>query len=389
MSDTPVSPLPALLPTYPPYPFPVVGGAGDRIYDDQGREYLDLYGGHCVCLTGHSHPRVVDAIVAQARELVFYSTAARLPVRDAAAGALVDFAPAGLVSAFFCNSGAEANENALKLALKRTGRRRFVAFRGGWHGRTTLALSVTDDPALKAGLEHVLAPCEFLPFGEMTALARTDWSDVAAVIVEPVQSIAGVRTASRDWFEVLRDVTAEHGVVLIFDEIQTGFGRLGAPFAAELYGVTPDVLTCAKGIASGVPMAALLLSAALARGVKAGELGSTFGGGPLAAAAMLATLDVIRDEGLAARAAQAGETIRRGLAGTVVRQVRGAGLLLGLACGAHAPALKAFLESRRILVGGSADPAVLRLMPPLTLADASIALFLDAVHDFSAAQAAA
>jgi acetylornithine/N-succinyldiaminopimelate aminotransferase len=383
------SAVPALLPTYAPYPFPVVRGAGERVYDAAGQGYLDLYGGHCVALTGHSHPRVVAALRAQAGDLLFYSTAARLPVRDAAAQALVDYAPAGLGSVFLCNSGAEANENALKLALKRTGRSRLVAFQGGWHGRSLLALSVTDDPKLRVGLESHLAPVEFLPFGEMTALAKVDWASVAAVIVEPVQSIAGVRTANRDWFEALRAVTAQHGTLLIFDEIQTGFGRLGAPFAADLYGVTPDLLTVAKGMASGVPMGGVLLSDALARTVTAGELGSTFGGGPLASAALLATLAVIRDEDPAARARTASDTIRRGLTGTVVSRVRGAGLLLGLECGTQAKALKAFLEARHILVGGSADPTVLRLMPPLTLSDAGLEEFLAAVRAFPAAQVAA
>lgn len=381
--------VPALLPTYAPYPFPLVGGAGDRVRTADGTTYLDLYGGHCVAATGHCHPRVVEAVRQQAGELLFYSTAARLPVRDAAAAALVAYAPAGLDSVFFCNSGAEANENALKLALRVTGRGRFVAFRGGWHGRSLLALSVTDDARLRTGLDPLLAPCQMLPFGEMTALAKPDWETVAAVIVEPVQSIAGVRSARPEWFQALREVTARHGVQLIFDEIQTGFGRLGTPFAADLYGITPDMLTVAKGMASGLPMAGLLLGAELARGVQPGELGSTFGGGPLACAALSATLAVIQDEDLAGRARLAGGRITHGLAGTVVTRVRGQGLLLGLECGRHAAPLKAFLEARRILVGGSADPAVLRLMPPLVLGDAGIDEFLAAVRDYSASQAAA
>jgi acetylornithine/succinyldiaminopimelate/putrescine aminotransferase len=380
--DAHLAPVPALLPTYPPYPFAIVRGSGDRLWDDQGLEYLDLYGGHCVCATGHAHPRVIEAIARQAGALPFYSMAARVPVRDAAAAAIVRFS--GMDSVFFCNSGAEANENALKVAAGLTGRSRFVAFRGSFHGRTLLAASVTDDAKQHAGIAPLLAEVEFLPFGEMTALARADLSGVAAVIVEPIQSMAGCRTANEAWFECLREVTAKAGALLIYDEIQTGMGRVGAPFAVQRYGVRPDLLTAAKGIASGVPMGALLMTAAVARQLKAGDIGSTFGGAPLAAAALLATLEVIEGEGLMARARAAAEALRRGLQGTVVRRVHGEGLLLGLDCGAHAKALKQRLLSERILVGGSNDPAVLRLMPPLNLSDASIAWFLDAVRAHSA-----
>jgi acetylornithine/succinyldiaminopimelate/putrescine aminotransferase len=379
--DIPAAPVSALLPTYAPYPFPIVRGAGDRLWDDLGNEYLDLYGGHCVCATGHAHPRVVEAIARQAAALPFYSMAARVPVRDAAAAALVRFS--GMDSVFFCNSGAEANENALKVAAQLTGRSRFVAFRGSFHGRTLLAASVTDDAKLHAGIEPLLAEVELLPFGEMTALARADLSDVAAVIVEPIQSMAGCRTASEAWFECLREVTAKAGTYLIYDEVQTGMGRLGTPFAAQRYGVIPDMLTSAKGLASGVPMGALLMSAAVAQRLKPGDLGSTFGGAPLAAAALLATLEVIEGERLMARARAAAEALRSGLHGTVVQHVHGEGLLLGLDCGKHAKALKQRLLDERILVGGSNDPAVLRLMPPLNLSDASLDWFLDAVRAHS------
>jgi acetylornithine/N-succinyldiaminopimelate aminotransferase len=385
--DVQAAPASALLPTYAPYPFPVLRGAGDRLWDDRGFEYLDLYGGHCVCVTGHAHPRVVAAIAQQAATLPFYSMAARVPVRDAAATALARFS--GMDSIFFCNSGAEANENALKVAAQLTGRRRFAAFRGGFHGRTLLAASVTDDAKLHAGIETLLAEVTFLPFGEMTALARAELGDVAAVIVEPIQSMAGCHTAIQEWFECLREVTAKAGALLIYDEVQTGMGRLGTPFAVQRYGVRPDLVTVAKGVASGVPMGALLLDAAVARRLKPGDLGSTFGGAPLAAAALLATIEVIESEALMARAREASEALRRGLQGTVVKRVLGEGLLLGLDCGAHAKALKQRLLEQRILVGGSNDPAVLRLMPPLNLSDASIAWFLDAVRAFSAEQRAA
>ncbi len=373
-----------LLPTYAPHPVVFFTGSGDELTDIEGRRHLDFYGGHCVCVTGHSHPAVVEAITRQAGELVFYSTAVQLPVREAAAEALVEFAPRGLDTVFFCNSGAEANENALKIARLVTGRRRFVAFGGSFHGRTLLALSVTDSPRLRRPYEDLLAPVQFLPFGDAAALAREDLRDVAAVIVEPIQSMAGVREATSEWLTALRARTREAGALLVFDEIQTGLGRLGTPFAAQHYGVVPDLMTLAKGVASGVPMGAVLMSAKVAGHLAPGDLGSTFGGGPLACAALLATLSVIRSAGLMERARVCGERIRAGVAGTAVTAVHGRGLLLGLRVPGRAGELKTFLQDKRILVGGSADPDVLRLMPPLTVRDSSIDALIEAIASFAA-----
>ncbi|MDE1888146.1 MAG: aminotransferase class III-fold pyridoxal phosphate-dependent enzyme [Gammaproteobacteria bacterium] len=377
----------ALLPTYAPYPFPVVAGERDYIVDAAGNRWLDLYGGHCVASTGHCHPTVAAAIAEQAHKLIFYSAAAQLPVRDAAAAALADFAGNGMASVFFCNSGAEANENALKVALQLTGRKKFVAFQGAFHGRTLLALSVTDAPRLRKDFATLLAPAEFLPFGDVAALAAADFSDKAAVIVEPIQSMAGVKTTDAAWFAALRNKCTQSGALLIFDEVQTGIGRLGAPFAANLYGVSPDIITCAKGMASGVPMGGVLMRAGIAAELGPGDLGSTFGGGPLACAALIATLKVISDENLMAHASAVAKHIRANMHG-VVRRVRGAGLLLGLEAGTQAKTLKAHLFGRRILVGGSDDPAVLRLMPPLNVCTGTMDMLLDAVDEFGAREAA-
>ena len=383
--------LPALLPTYAPFPFPLLRGEGDRVFDAMGHAYWDFYGGHCVASTGHAHPQVAEAVAAQARELIFYSTAAELPVRSRAAQALLTFAgsgrDAGMASVFFCNSGAEANENALKVASLLTGRHRFAAFQGGWHGRTTLALSVTDDPALRKGLEPFLAPCLRLPWDDPEALDQADFSDVAGVILEPVQSMSGIRPAGAAFLTKLREKTRAAGALLIYDEVQTGMGRLGHPFAAGLHGVRPDLLTAAKGIASGVPMGALLMSAEAAARIRQGDLGSTFGGGPLACAALLATLQVIRQEGLMQNALLREAELREALAGTCVTSVRGSGLLLGLVVPGRAKALKAHLQASHILVGGSGDPDVLRLMPPLTLTRAAVDALAAAVRTFPAGDA--
>lgn len=375
----------ALLETYAAFPFPLVRAAGDRVWAEDGTVYHDWYGGHCVTLTGHSHPRVVQAIADQAAELLFYSAAARLRVREQAAEALLGFVSgAGVAQVFFCNSGAEANENALKLAIKQTGRSRILAFEGGWHGRTLLALSATDDPGITTPYQALLAPCERIAFGEAALLASIDFREFAAVIVEPIQSMSGIRCASPDWFQELRERSAAAGCWLICDEIQTGMGRIGAPSAAEHFGIRPDAITLAKGLASGVPVGATLLSAERAAAVAAGDLGSTFGGGPLAMAALLATLEVIAAEDLPRRAAHVGARLRHSLVGSAIEAVSGHGLLLGLHCAsaAAALALKRHLLDRRILLGGSSDPRVLRLMPCLNISELAIDTLERAVHEF-------
>jgi acetylornithine/succinyldiaminopimelate/putrescine aminotransferase len=375
-----------LLQTYTPFPFALVQGKRDRVLDTAGRNYFDFYGGHCVCSTGHAHPHVAAAVARQAKKLLFYSTAADIPVRHEAAEGLIQFANScgdtGLASVFFCNTGSEANENALKLAVKITGRYRFAAFDGGWHGRGMLPLSVTDDPKLSEAYAPFLAPSTRLKWNDHAQLDTFDFNQVSAVIMEPIQSMAGVRVAAPAFLRKLRQVTAAAGTLLILDEVQTGMGRLGQPYAAGKYAVQPDLLTTAKGLASGVPMGALLMTAEIADSLKPGDLGSTFGGSPLACAALLATLDVIEEEKLMARAVNAEAEIRRSLTGTCVAEVLGSGLLLGLRVPGRASALKQHLEHRGILVGSSADPEVLRLMPPLNLTDEAIAALAEAVREF-------
>ncbi len=310
-----------------------------------------------------------------------------MPVRNAAAEALIQFANSrgniGLASVFFCNSGSEANENALKVAAKLTGRYRFAAFTGGWHGRGTLPLSVTDDPKITESYTPFLAPCARLPWNDDAAIERFDFSETAAVILEPIQSMSGIHPASGTFLSKLRQATTDAGTFLIFDEIQTGIGRLGYPFAAAKHGVQPDMITSAKGIASGVPMGALLMAEAIAQRLKAGDLGSTFGGSPLACAALLATLEVIDDERLMERALTAERGIREKLGGSFVQEIRGAGLLLGLKLPGRARELKEHLQDAGILVGGSSNADVLRLMPPLNIGDDAIEALAAAIHDFS------
>jgi len=376
------APEAALLQTYGTFPFILARANGETLEAEDGGEYTDFYGGHCVCGTGHGHHLVRAALHAQLDELIFYSTAARLRIRDRAAAALVGYAASGMQAAFFCNSGSEANENALKLAVKQTGRRKFVAFSGGFHGRTLLALSVTDGAALRDPYAGLLAETTFLPLNDLDALAAADFSDVAAVILEPIQSMAGIRAADPHWLSALRGKCSVAGTLLIFDEVQTGFGRLGTTFAAEYFGIEPDMITCAKAIASGFPMGALLVDHEVSEQVKGGDLGSTFGGGPLACAALLATLDVIQQEDLAGQAQAAEHYLRAALDGLDWLHLRGAGLLLGLEVGTHAAELKTYLLEHHLVVGGSSDPAVLRLMPPLNISHAALLQLSLAIHAF-------
>lgn len=372
----------ALLRTYAPFPLRMHSARGCSVLTSTGEEYLDLYGGHCVCVAGHSHPRIAARVREQMERLAFYSTAGDIAIREEAAGRLIDFIGSGQASVFFVNSGAEANESALKAAVLLTGRKRFAYFEGSFHGRTLLALSVTDSASLRKAYAGLLAPGLRLPFNDLAALRAADFGDIAAAIVEPVQSMAGVREASVEWLQALRARCSDSGALLIFDEIQTGMGRLGAVTAAALHGVVPDMLTLAKGIANGYPCGALLMSRAVSSGIRPGDMGSTFGGGPTACAALVATLDVLIEEGLVSNAAQMGALLSAELPGAAVKAVRGRGLLLGLKAGSAAPALKKELLARRILVGGSDDPEVLRVMPPLCLNEAEALRLVDAVRKF-------
>jgi acetylornithine/succinyldiaminopimelate/putrescine aminotransferase len=357
----------ALLPVYAQMPVRPVSGHGSWLVDEHGDEWLDAYGGHAVASTGHSHPRVVQAIAEQAATLLFYSSAVPHPNRERLAARLAALCPDPLERLFFCNSGAEANENALGLARRHTGRPGIVSLRGGWHGRTAATLAVTDgakyeDGARRAGvpLSRKVAP------DNVAALDAAVDDSVAAVIMEPVQGLGGARDLSPVFLEAARRITRDRGALLIFDEIQCGVGRCGAFTAAEAYGVVPDLLTMAKGLASGLPIGAVVATSEVGDRLQVGDLGSTFGGGPVPCAAALATLDVIDEEGLVRNAIDIGAELRRGALSLGVGRVSGRGLLLGLHLGQPAVPVQRALFEHRVLTGTASDPEVLRLMPPLT-----------------------
>ena len=374
----------ALMNVYKRLPVKVVRGNGSWVYDASGQAYLDFYAGHAVSVTGHGHPRLVKALAEQVSRLLFYSNAVSIEHQEEAAAALIQALPPPLSKVFFVNSGAEAVENALKIARLVTGKRRIVAMTGGFHGRSLGALAATGLAKYRArsglGAEVLADYQEFVAFGDQEALAQAlSRDDVAAVITEPVQSLAGVVTAPAEYFQFLRQATQAAGALLIFDELQTGAGRAGDHFAfAPRYGVVPDLMTLGKGLGSGMPVAATVSTAAVAEGLGIGDLGTTFGGGPLASLAVLTTLEIIRDEGLAERASRIGTMLRSHLAGLPgLVSVRGLGLLLGLEVRAGAATWQRALLEQSVLVGTADDPSIVRLMPPLTTSDDEVGMFLE------------
>ena len=369
----------AWLPVYSQMPLTAVSGHGSWLVDDRGNEWLDAYGGHAVASTGHCHPRIVQAIKDQAATLIFYSTAVPHRSREELADRIAERCPGDLSRVFFCNSGAEANENALGLARKVTGRQRIVSVSGGWHGRTAVCLAVTDGAKYEAGaLRAGLALSTKVPFNDAAAMDQAVDDTVAAVIVEPVQGLTGARDCSVAFLEAARRACDRAGAVLIFDEIQCDVGRLGRFTAAEWYGVTPDIITMAKGLASGLPIGAMVATTDLTGGLHIGDLGSTFGGGPVVSAAALATLEVIDTEDLLGNVATVSTYLRAGAA-KLRLPVQGQGLLLGLRMATPAGEIQRALFGHRVLTGTASDPTILRLLPPLNFSIGEADLLLDAL----------
>jgi acetylornithine/N-succinyldiaminopimelate aminotransferase len=366
-----------LLPVYAQTPVEPVSGRGVMLRTSDGRELLDFYGGHAVALLGYAHPRLLAALAAQAEQLFFQSNIVPLAVRARAARRLVEFAPEGLGSAFLVNSGAEANENALKLALRHTGRAHVVALHGSFHGRTAAAAAVShgsgDSRVSWYGLPRAPFDVTFVPHDDLAALeAALAAAPTAALIAEPVQGLGGAVALGGEYLAAARELTRRAGALLIFDEVQCGMGRTGQPFAAQTWGVTPDLLTTAKGIAGGFPAGAVLMTPEIAAGVRRGELGSTFGGGPMACALIEAVIATIEEEGLLARVRQLSQRIRDTCVVGPVTGVQGAGYLLGLRTSRPAKDVVGELLARGILTGTCNDPAVVRLLPALVLEAAHV-----------------
>lgn len=365
-----------LFDVYPLFDIDIVKGRGCSIFDADGQEYLDLYGGHAVISVGHSHPRYVDALCSQARELCFYSNSVINSLQHELAGKLGRACGYDDYQLFLINSGAEANENALKLASFHTGRSRVIAFGKAFHGRTSAAVEATDNPKIVAPI-NANSHVTFLPFNELEPVAaELAKGDVAAVIVEGIQGVGGVRIASDDFLRGLRELTRAHGAVLILDEIQSGYGRSGRFFAHQYSGIRPDIITVAKGIANGFPMGGVLISPEFVP--QYGQLGTTFGGNHLACAAAIAVLDIFEQEHLVDNAARVGEyllTELRAIDG--LKDVRGRGLMIGVELDGPAKELRRRLIFDEHVFTGASGTDVIRLLPPLCLTMEQAADFID------------
>ena len=365
-----------------------VRAEGCRVWDDAGVEYLDLYGGHAVISVGHRHPKYVQALKDQIDRIGFYSNSVRNPLQEELARKLGETTGLEDWSLFLVNSGAEANENALKLASFHTGKDRIVAFRGSFHGRTSGAVAVTDNPRIWApfNANHKVT---FVPMNDIAAVeAALMGGDVAAVIIEGIQGVGGIIVPDVEFLRSLRDLCTKYGVVLILDEVQSGYGRTGNFFAFQRAGIIPDVISMAKGMANGFPVGGILISP-MFKATK-GMLGTTFGGNYLAMAGAIAVLDIINEEHLLDNVKKTGDYLKKNLlalqqevagAPLAIKEVRGEGLMLGIQfTGPVAPLRKELLFGKHIFTGVASTDMV-RLLAPLVLSVPQAGVFLGALSD--------
>jgi len=345
-------------------PISLERGDDVHLYDDSGSEYLDFGASYACTPAGYCHPEVVDAVKSQAGELLYAQASYGNATRDALYERLAAFAPDGLENVWLCNSGTEANEAALKFARSATGREKVVATKRAFHGRTMGALAATWKPKYRKPYEPVMPGVEFVAYGDADALAAAVDEETAAVILEPVQGEGGVHPAPEGYLQAAQDATDDAGAALILDEIQTGVGRTGTHWACEARDVTPDILTTAKGLASGLPLGATICADWIADG--AASHGSTFSGNPLVAAAATATLDVVERDALAENAGTVGDYLQDELAELPVREVRGEGLMVGVEVKRGANRLLKGLAIEHGVLALPAGRSVVRLLPPLT-----------------------
>ncbi len=370
-----------LLQVYGQLPLEVTSAEGVYLHAGK-RRIIDLYGGHAVAALGYAHPDLLAALTAQAKTMYFQSNAVALDVRAKAGDALAAFAPAGLNRVFFVNSGAEANENALRVACRATGRSRVLAIEHGFHGRTSAAAAVTWGAAKSwYGFPRAPFDVDFIPRDDVARAEEMINGETAAVIIELVQGLAGAWDLDTGFVLTVAEACRRVGALLIVDEVQSGVGRTGAPFATDLYGITPDMLTTAKALGGGFPCSALLMTEALAGTLKSGDLGTTFGGGPMACALVSTVIEVIRRDRLMDNVQALSAAIRKSALVGPVEGIQGRGFLLGLRCRGPARDVQAALLERDVLVGTSSDPKVIRLLPPLTLEQQHVDRLVNALSD--------
>ena len=361
---------------YPLFDIEPVKGQGSFIYDKNGQQYLDFYGGHAVISIGHSHPHFVKKLKTQAEQLIFYSNSVQNSLQKQVAKKLGQLSGLDDFNLFLCNSGAEANENALKLASFKTGKTKVIAFENAFHGRTSAAVNVTHNPKIQAPINQVFEK-EFHEFNQVETVAKSlEQGDTCAVILECIQGIGGIHVAEGAFLQDLRALCTKYQVPLICDEVQSGFGRSGKFFAFQHEEITPDLVTVAKGMGNGFPVGGVLIHPDFPASY--GLLGTTFGGNHLACAAVLAVLEIIEEEELLKHATKNGQWLKAELAKLEsVKEVRGQGLMIGVEFEFPIAKLrKQLLYQFKTFTGSSSNKNVLRLLPPLTVNQSEIELFL-------------
>ncbi len=363
---------------YPRYDINLVRGEGCYVFDDKGNKYLDLYGGHAVISIGHSHLRYVDRISKQLTELGFYSNSVNLEIQEEYAkklGKISGYSDYGL---FLCNSGAEANENALKLASFHTERKKFIVFDGGFHGRTSLAVEATDNDSIKAPVNHT-GNFIRIPLNDIESVKHHLNHEIAGVLIEGIQGISGIHVPDDKFLQDLQWLCHENGSLLILDEIQSGFGRTGDFFAHQHAGLKPDIISMAKGMGNGFPIGGVLISHKITPWP--GMLGTTFGGNPLACAAGLAVVEVLESKKLVQNSKVMGEFLLEELSGIPeLTDVRGRGLMVGLDLPIDAKEVrKKLLFDHKIFTGSAKDPKTIRLLPPLKIDEEQLSKFIEAL----------
>jgi acetylornithine/N-succinyldiaminopimelate aminotransferase len=364
---------------YPLNDITPVRALGAQLWDDKGAQYLDFYGGHAVISVGHSHPHYVQRITEQVQQIGFYSNSVHIPIQRELAQKLGEVSGYADYTLFLCNSGAEANENALKLASFHTGKSHVIAFKGAFHGRTSGAVAATDNPKIVAPFNagHQIS---FLPYDLAEVEHVLQGDKTCAVIIEPIQGVGGIIMPSDEFLRGLEQLCQQYGAVLIADEVQSGYGRSGKFFAHQHAGVRPGIISVAKGMGNGFPIGGILISPEFQASY--GLLGTTFGGNHLACAAALAVLEVIEQENLLAHAADMGEYLRTELlANAGAQEVRGRGLMVGIKYDFPIKEMRdKLLTEYHIFVGNASDPGVLRLLPPLNIKREEIDQFLRALY---------
>ena len=367
-----------LFDVYPLNNITITKAKGSYVWDEKGTEYLDMYGGHAVISIGHTHPYWVSAIETQLHKIAFYSNSVIIPIQTQLANKIGTVSGKNNFQLFLCNSGAEANENALKLASFVTGRKKIIAFTGSFHGRTSLAVAATDNPSIVAPVNET-DNIIFLPFNDEAALQAcfdTEGDNIAAVIVEGIQGVGGIRVASNSFLQLIRSLCTKHGALYVADSVQCGYGRTGQFFAHDAAGVDADIYSMAKGMGNGFPIGGILIAPHIAP--KYGMLGTTFGGNHLACAAALAVVEVMEQDNLLEAAASNGTYLMDALAKIPhITNVRGRGLMIGFDVPDSIKDLKKVLLQEYKVFTGEAKPNVIRLLPSLAITRAEIDVFLD------------